>query len=113
MNESPNKITPKLWLAEAVIVILALVALRKGNPHSYYIVLRWVACPLFCWIAWKAFSLSRATLLVILAGVLAVLYNPVLRVILSRDKWEIVNIVMIGIAIWSALLSIRGARPAQ
>ena len=32
MPGSSHKITPRFWLAEAVIVILAIVSFGKGNP---------------------------------------------------------------------------------
>lgn len=111
MSESSHKITPRCWLAEAAIVILALIAFRKGNPYSFYIFLRWAACPLFGWIAWKAFSKPVGTALVVVSTSLAMLYNPIFRVGMSRDNWELVNIAMIAVAIWSALFSVKAARP--
>ena len=93
-----------------MIVILAHVAFGKGNPYSVYIFLRWAACPVFGWIAWKAFSKPGGTALVVLSSSLAILYNPFLRVGMSRDNWEIVNIVMIAVAIWSVLFSVKAAR---
>jgi hypothetical protein len=110
MSESSHKITPVYWLAEAAIVILALVAFRKGNPYSYYIFLRWAACPLFGWIAWKAFPKPGGTALVVLSASLAILYNPLFRVGMSRDNWEIVNVVMIAVAVWSVLFSVKAKR---
>lgn len=110
MSEFSHKITPRCWLAEAAIVILALIAFRKGNPYSFYIFLRWAACPLFGWIAWKTYSKPSGTALVVVSASLAILYNPLVRVGMTRDNWELVNIVMIVIAIWSALFSVKGAR---
>jgi hypothetical protein len=110
MPGSSHKITPRFWLAEAVIVILALVAFGKGNPYSFYIFLRWAACPLFGWIAWKAFQKPGGTALVVVSTSLAIIYNPLFRVGMSRDNWELVNIAMIAVAIWSALFSLTAAR---
>ena len=110
MSESSHKIPAKCWLAEVAIVILALVAFRKGNPYSFYIFMRWMACPLFGWIAWKAFSKPGGTALVVVSVSLAILYNPLFRVGMSRDNWELVNIAMIAVAIWSTLFSIKAAR---
>lgn len=64
------------------------------------------------WIAWKAYNRSFGTLMVIAAGLLAVLFNPVLRVMLDRGKWEILNFALIAVAIWSAAVSLKStARP--
>ena len=103
----PEKITAKCWLAEVAILILAVAALRKDNPYGFYIFLRWAACPLFIWIAWKAYSWSAATSLAVIAGVFAVLYNPLLRVMLDRNRWEVINMAMIAVAIWSVVVSIK------
>ncbi len=88
---------------------MAVIALRKGNPYGYYVFLRWMACPIFIWIAWKAYSRDYGLLLGIAAGFLAVLFNPVLRVMLDREKWEILNIALIAVAIWSAGVSLKSA----
>jgi len=54
--KTPGKISVGCWLAETAVVVLTLFAFRKHNPYSFYILLRWAACPLFCWIAWKAIT---------------------------------------------------------
>lgn len=107
MKEELSKNAMRIWLPEAVIVVMAIIALQKGNPYSYYILLRWVACPVFVWIGWKAYSRGFGIMMVIAAGVLAVLFNPLIRVMLEREKWEILNIAMIAVAIWSAVVSTR------
>jgi hypothetical protein len=110
IGENFWKNTARIWLAEALIIVLALIALRKGNPYGYYVFLRWVACPLFLWIAWKSYSLRAAKSLIIASCILAVIYNPVIRVMLDRSRWEVLNLAMIAIAIWSWLLSLQCAR---
>jgi hypothetical protein len=45
-------------------MVLAIVAICKGNPCGYYVFLRWVACPVFVWIAWKAYSCDFGILMV-------------------------------------------------
>lgn len=107
MNPIALKKAAATWLPEAAAVILAVIALRKGNPYGYYVFLRWMTCPIFVWITWKAYARGYGLLLAIAAGVLVVLFNPVLRVMLDREKWEIINIAMIAVAIWSAVVSIK------
>ena len=105
---SPNqKNAIALWLPEAAVAILSLMALQKGNPYVYYIFLRWMVCPAMVWIAWKAYNRSFSIFLVIAAGVLALLFNPLLRVSLDRGKWEILNISLVVVAIWSAAVSLK------
>jgi hypothetical protein len=98
-----RKFPLRAWAAEALIVLLALIALRKGNPYGYYIFLRWAACPLFAWIAWKAFDRYKNVVLAVAAGLLALLYNPIVRVSMERDRWEIINMGMIAVALWSVV----------
>lgn len=107
MNTIALKKAATIWLPEAAAVILAVIALRKGNPYGYYVFLRWMVCPIFVWIAWKAYTRGYGQLLAIAASILAVLFNPVLHVMLDRGKWEIINIAMIAVAIWSAAVSIK------
>lgn len=107
MKEEPPRNAMRIWLPEVVIVVMAIMALRKDNPYGYYIFLRWVACPVFAWIAWKAYSRGSGIMMVIAAGLLAVLFNPLIRVMLDRDKWEILNIAMIAVAIWSVVVSVK------
>jgi hypothetical protein len=107
MKEELSKNAMRTWLPEAVIVIMAIIALQKGNPYYYYVLLRWVACPVFAWIGWKAYKRASGIAMIIAAGVLAVLFNPIIRVMLDREKWEILNIAMIGVAIWSAVVSLK------
>ncbi|RYD82523.1 MAG: hypothetical protein EOP84_09265 [Verrucomicrobiaceae bacterium] len=107
MNQIVIKKAAKIWLSEAAAVVLAVIALRKGNPYGYYVYLRWMACPIFVWIAWKSYSRGYGLLLTIAAGILAVLFNPILRVMLDREKWEILNIALISVAIWSAVVSLK------
>lgn len=107
MEKFDLKLAVRTWLPEAVAVILALIALRKGNPYGYYIFLRWAICPLFVWIALKTYLRGNGLLLAVSAGVLAVIFNPILRVMLDRQKWEILNIALVAVAIWSALDSMK------
>lgn len=88
MNQITLKKVALTWLPEALAVVLAMIALRKGCPSGYY-------------------SRSHGLLLAISAGMLAVLFNPILRVMLDRGKWEILNIALIAIAIWSAAVSLK------
>lgn len=99
-----------IWLPEAIAVVLAIIALRKGNSYGYYVFLRWVACPVFIWIGWRAYARGFGIVMVISAGVLAVLFNLILRVTLERNRWEILNIVMVAVAIWSAAVSLKTAK---
>jgi len=110
MNSIALKKAAVIWLPEAAAVILAVIALRKGNPYGYYVFLRWMTCPIFVWIAWKAYSCGYGLLLAIASGILAVLFNPILRVMLDRGRWEILNIALVAVAIWSIAVSFKSKK---
>ncbi len=107
MSQSFWKNASRIWLAEALVVVLALIALRKGNAYGYYVFLRWLACPLFLWIAWKSYAREAASALTITACILAVIYNPIIRVMLDRDRWELLNLAMAAIATWSGIKALQ------
>lgn len=83
-----------------VISAMLLWALNPSNRYSYYIVLRWVCCIVFGGLAVKALGLRKYAWLVAL-GIAAVVYNPIIRVHLTRDIWSVVNVVTIGLALGS------------
>jgi hypothetical protein len=107
MNLITLKKAAATWIPEAAAVILAVIALRKGNPYGFYVFFRWMTCPIFAWITWKAYSRGYGLSLAIAAGILAVLFNPILRVMLDREKWEILNVALVAVAMWSAMVSFK------
>jgi hypothetical protein len=101
-----RKLPLSQWIAESFIMLLALVALRKDNAYEFYVILRWMACPLFVWIAWKAFSMKGNMPLTVCAALIALLFNPLIRIHLERERWEVLNIAMIAVALWSLVQSL-------
>jgi len=62
--------------------------------------LRWVCCGVFAYLAFKALGQEQRGWVWVL-GVTAALYNPIIRVHLTREIWSFVNVVTIGIAVAS------------
>jgi hypothetical protein len=75
-------------------------ALNPNNPYGSYILLRWVCCGVFAYLAFKAFENGNQGLVWGLC-ITAAIYNPILRVCLTRAKWSVINIITIGIAVAS------------
>ena len=90
----------KVWLPQVVASLMLLWALNPRNPYGYYILLRWVCCGVFAYVAFQAFSREQRGWVWIL-GITAVIYNPILPVHLTREIWSLVNIVTIGITVTS------------
>ena len=79
---------------------MLIVALNPENPYGYYVLLRWVACGIFAFLAFQAFEKEKIGWVWIL-GITAAIYNPFIKMHLGRDIWSLVNLVTIGVAITS------------
>ena len=88
----------KIWIPQAIVIPMLLWALIPANPYGYYIMLRWICCAAFAYLAINAWGLNKIGWVWVL-GVTAAIYNPVLRVHATREIWSVVNLVTIGLAI--------------
>ena len=70
----------------------ALLALGAAPmPYGYYTLLRLVACAAFMWAA-AASARLPARVLPCVYGVLALLFNPIIKVHLPKEAWAVVDI---------------------
>ena len=81
----------RVWQPQLVAIILLLWALFPFNPYGYYILLRLVCFGVFAYLAFEAKNRGSDSWTWLL-GLLALLYNPFVRVHLSRELWSAVNI---------------------
>lgn len=79
---------------------MLLWALNPENPYGYYILLRWVCCAAFAYMALRAMEQEKQGLVWIL-GITAVVYNPIIRIHLTREIWSVLNVATIAIALIS------------
>ena len=87
----------RIWIPQLVASLLLLGALNPTNPYAYYVLLRWVCCGVFAFLATKAVTRKREGWVWILA-ITALIYNPVARVSLNRPIWSVVNIATVIVA---------------
>jgi uncharacterized membrane protein len=99
----------RIWIPQVIVCVLLLWALNPDNPYAYYILLRWVCCGVFSFLAFKAFDLKMQGLTWIL-GFTALVYNPIFRVHLTRAIWSAVNIATIIIAVASIIWFKKGEK---
>jgi hypothetical protein len=85
---------------QLIACLMLLWALKPHNPYGYYILLRWVCCTVFAYVAIQALSQEKQGWAWVL-GITAVVYNPIVQVHLTRGIWSVVNIISIGIAVAS------------
>lgn len=81
-------------IAQVIGIGMLLWALVPANPYGYYILLRIVICGIFVYLAVRAFDLRKFGWVWALA-ITAAIYNPIIRVHLTREIWSVVNIATI------------------
>jgi hypothetical protein len=101
-----------LWKPQVAATVLLLLALFPEMPYGYYVLLRWILCPLFVYLALRALTLGIGSWVWIL-GVIAALYNPIFRVHLTREVWNPVNLATIAVALYSIVVLGRPNRPIK
>lgn len=93
----------RIWLPQTIASVVLLWALRPDNPYGYYVLLRFVCCAVFAYLAVQAIRCQSERWAWIL-GVVAAIYNPFFRVALNRELWSVVNIVTAVLAIASIFI---------
>ena len=87
----------RIWIPQAIAAVMLLWALNPDNPYGYYILLRVICCAVFGYLAIQAASQEKQGWVWILV-VTAVVYNPIIRIHLTREIWSAVNVVTIIVA---------------
>ena len=98
------------WIPQAIVSIMLLWALYPENPYGYYVLLRLVCCPIFAWLAIQAHSQDKAGWAWTL-GITAVVYNPLIRIHLTREIWSVINVITIVLAVASTFVLKSPNRP--
>ena len=100
VKSEANPLKQRIWVPQLITSLMLLWALNPDNPYGYYILLRWVCCGVFAYLAFKASGQDQQGWAWVL-GITAAVYNPVIRVHLNREIWSVVNLITIGIAVAS------------
>ena len=89
------------WLVTAALLVWAAV---ERHPYSFYMLLRWVCCPVLALFGrlWHTKRIARFGFGFF--GVLALLYNPIFRTHLDRSTWIGVNWFTIGVIAVAAVV---------
>lgn len=90
----------RIWIPQIIASVMLLWALNPDNPYGYYILLRWICCAVFVYLAFQALAHEKHGWVWVL-GITAVVYNPLIRVHLTREIWSVVNVTTVGIAVAS------------
>ena len=90
-----------VWLVPAVALLVALAPL----PYGYYTLMRIVVCGAAAFIAYSTFSKEGSvSLWVLVMGGLAILFNPLIPIHLSRELWAPIDAIsaVVFLAHWRA-----------
>ena len=90
MSESILEKRPHL--IPAIIAALILLGALGRWPYGYYQILRFVVCGVSAYVAYVAYDWQKvwATWLF---GIIAILFNPLVTVHLSKDLWQPIDFV--------------------
>jgi len=91
------------FVPQVIAIIMLLWALNPENPYGYYVLLRVVLCAVCAFLAFRALEIGGDAWVWIL-GVTAVIYNPIVRIHLTREIWSLLNIatiVLLAVTCWA------------
>ena len=95
-----------LYVAWSVAAAMLVSAATVRHPYSFYTLLRWICSPIFLYSALSAHEQKRE-LWTWIFGVLALLYNPLIRVHLDRSTWTNVNWCTVAAIVLAAVTLAR------
>lgn len=91
---------PALWLAPAILLILAL----GPWPYGYYQLLRLIVCGASAFLAYREFKRRGVGVWTLSLGALALLFNPIVPVHLTRSAWAVIDLgaaAVLALHFWS------------
>lgn len=100
-------------MPQTIAILMLLWALNPDNPYGYYMLLRIAICAICAFLAFRAYEIGNDRWVWIL-GVTAVVYNPIVRIHLTREIWSVVNITtVVVLALTFGTLRTRTNVPEQ
>jgi len=79
-------------LLKVGLAILFFVCLLD-MPYGYYQLVRWVALVGFALLAYKSYEAENNVLVIVYCG-LAILFQPLFKIALGREVWNVVDVVV-------------------
>lgn len=68
-------------------------ALSSGLPYGYFTLMRFVVCAVGIYLAYKVYEENKESLWVWAFGFVAVLFNPIIPIVLKRAQWETIDLI--------------------
>ena len=96
MNKSDRK---KLQTALSIGMAIALILCLFSMPYGYYQLVRFFAMAVFAYLAYCEYK-DGATDRMILFIILAILFQPFLKIAVGRVIWNIIDVIVAGYLIY-------------
>jgi len=71
---------------------LLLLGIPTGWPYGYYILLRWVIFSSSIFVAYSFYN-SKIPVWTFIFGVVAILFNPIVPIYLSKSTWVVLDFI--------------------
>lgn len=81
-------------LVEVIAIAMLLLALMPHNPYVYYNILRITICFISIYLVFRSYKQGMKQWMFPFV-ITAVIYNPLIRVTLTRNTWSLINIATI------------------
>jgi len=79
--------------ASIISVVMLLLAIPAIWPYGYYTLLRWVVTATAIFLVWITYNLKK-TFWLVLMGLVAVLFNPLIPIYLDKETWVIIDFIV-------------------
>lgn len=76
----------------SIIAILFLLGAFGHYPYGYYVLLRFIVCGVAAYVAYISYE-SKLTWATWVFGIIAFLFNPIIKFHLGRELWQIVDLI--------------------
>ena len=88
---SDSHLSKWIWLVPTIALVAAVLPL----PYGFYMGLRWLIAAASIFLAWKEYELSetRVSTYVVVFGAIALVYNPIMPLHLSKSLWVVLNLI--------------------
>lgn len=98
-------------LARIVAAVLLLVAVGR-NAYDFYTIMRWIVCGVCAYGAYLEFERKR-TVWAWLFAIMAIAFNPIVPVRLSRGTWAPIDVLAAAVLVASVVMSrkVKEIRP--
>ncbi|MGA2914719.1 MAG: DUF6804 family protein [Sedimentisphaerales bacterium] len=83
----------KPYLIPSIISAVMLLLALADWPYGYYILLRFVVCGSAAFVAYLGYFIKKQWVIWTF-GIIALLFNPIIRIHLNRELWAFIDIAV-------------------